>query len=264
MKTATLPDGLELHYLNLEEMKFLYEEIFVAKTYLKHGVTLRDGACVIDVGANIGLFALYVHRTFKNTKILAFEPVPEVFEILLANAAHHVIDAQLFPCALGAAAGQATFTFYVNNSVMSGMHADGSADRATSEAFFDAKNPAVAAEAKANPAVGRHVDGMFNRMLKAREFTVPVRPLADVIAEAKLTTIDLLKIDVEKAELDVIRGVGDANWQRIRQVVVEVHNTEGRLDALRSLFGVLGYQVVVEQDPMLARTNIWTLYGVRP
>jgi len=241
MSLAKMPNGLEVNYLNLDEMRFLYDDIFVDKTHFRHGVTLRDGACVLDVGANIGLFALYVHRHWKNTRILAFEPVPEVFQVLLANVVHHVIDAQLFPCALGAQTGEATFAFYVNRSVMSS-----------------------GAEAEAAPAGGGPVESVASQVVKAREFTVPVRPLSDVIAEAKLEVIDLLKIDVEKTELDVILGVGDHNWAKIRQIVVDVHDTGGRLGAMRSLFSVLGYKVEVEQDARLAPTNIWTLYGVRP
>ena len=48
----------------------------------------------------------------------------------------------------------------------------------------------------------------------------PVRTLAALIAEARLTTIDFLKIDVEGAEADVLAGMDFARW-RPRVVLVE-------------------------------------------
>ena len=42
-----------------------------------------------------------------------------------------------------------------------------------------------------------------------------------------IPVIDLLKIDVEGAELDVMQGFEDAQWKIVRQVVAEVHDTRG-------------------------------------
>lgn len=264
MKRTTLSDGLELFYLSIEETRFVHDEIFTDRTYFRHGVTLAPNACVVDVGANIGMFALYVHRHFPGTRIIAFEPVPEVFEVLSANVELHQVDAKLHACALGGATGEATFTFYPNNSVMSGMYADDTDDRATTRTFLGNKNPTLFEDAAATPAIGRHVDAMFTRLFKARTFQCPVRTLSDVLAEAQVDRVDLLKIDVEKAELEVIRGIADSDWARIRQVVIEVHDRDGRLAALQAKLTGLGYQVAVEQDSVLDATEIWTLYAVRP
>jgi FkbM family methyltransferase len=263
MRRSTLSDGLEIFHLNLEETRFVHDEIFTDRTYLRHGITLSDGACVVDVGANIGLFAVFVHRNYKNARIIAVEPVPEVFDVLSANADLHQLDARLFRCALGAAQGEATFTFYPHNSVMSGMHADDDHDRATTRTFLRNKNPALFEGAAANPATGRYVDAMFSRLFQSRTFTVPVRTLSSILAETGATRVDLLKIDVEKAEHEVIAGIAPTDWPNIRQLVVEVHDTEGRLAALRSQLADLGYSVEVEQDPVLASTDIWTLYALR-
>jgi FkbM family methyltransferase len=263
MRRSTLSDGLELFHLNLEETRFVHDEIFTDRTYLRHGITLSDGACVVDVGANVGLFALFVHRHYEHTRIIAIEPVPEVFEALSANADLHQLDARLFCCALGAAPGEATFTFYPHNSVMSGMHADDTQDRATTRTFLRNKNPTLFEGAAANPATGRYVDAMFSRLFQSRTFTVPVRTLSSILAEAGATRVDLLKIDVEKAEHEVIAGIAPTDWPAIRQLVVEVHDTAGRLAALRSQLTDLGYAVEVEQDPVLASTDIWALYALR-
>lgn len=229
MRSYKLPDGTDFNVLNPDEARFFYEQIFLAHAYTQHGIKLEDDAIVFDVGANIGMFALYVHQHVKNPRLFAFEPVTEVFQVLLANMAKHAINAQLFPCAPGASNGEATFTLYVHEDVIT-------------------QRPP-----EAPPSEGRAV--------QMRSYRVPVRPLSEIIAEAKVDRIDLLKIDLARAELEVIRGVGDANWSKIRQVVVELDDTDGRLAALRSLFGVLGFQVEANQDPTYAK--LWTLFARR-
>jgi hypothetical protein len=42
--------------------------------------------------------------------------------------------------------------------------------------------------------------------------------------------VDLLKIDVERAELEVLNGIEQSDWSKIKQVVMEVHDTDKRLE----------------------------------
>ena len=56
---ARLPNGLDISIVSSLDMPFLYEEIFEQRTYLQHGVTLHEGAVVLDIGANIGLFSIF-------------------------------------------------------------------------------------------------------------------------------------------------------------------------------------------------------------
>ena len=58
-----------------------------------------------------------------------------------------------------------------------------------------------------------------------------------MIGELGLERIDLLKIDVQRAEMDVLLGLDDAALAKVRQIVLEVHDkrdgaTAGRADAL--------------------------------
>ena len=39
---------------------------------------------------------------------------------------------------------------------------------------------------------------------------------------SQVQQIDLLKVDVEGAELDVLQGIGASQWAAIKQVVAEV------------------------------------------
>ena len=51
--------GLIFEYLDLREAELLYEEIFVERTYARHGIVIPSSGVIIDGGANIGLFTLW-------------------------------------------------------------------------------------------------------------------------------------------------------------------------------------------------------------
>ena len=51
-----LPNGLLVAHLNKSETDFIYQEIFGNQDRLKHGIHIKAGDCVFDVGANIGPF----------------------------------------------------------------------------------------------------------------------------------------------------------------------------------------------------------------
>jgi hypothetical protein len=72
------------------------------------------------------------------------------------------------------------------------------------------------------------------------EFTT----VSEAISEYRIDHIDLLKVDVEGAELDVLQGIADSDWPRIRQEALEAH-TADRADRVRELLEHRGFKVVV-------------------
>jgi FkbM family methyltransferase len=81
-------------------------------------------------------------------------------------------------------------------------------------------------------------------------FECELRTASSVIRSAGISVIDLLKIDVEGAELDVMQGIETEQWKIVRQVVAEVHDHEGRLQAVQDLLRSAGFDVTVEQEEM--------------
>lgn len=263
MERHRLAPDLEAFCLNAAEATFLFQEIFAGNAYLRHGIAIRDGDCVFDVGASIGLFGVYLHRTWSNLRLYSFEPIPQVFEVLKANASLHGLQARLFNCGLAEQSGRVSFTFYPKNSVMSGRYADPVEDRNTTRTYIGNRNPSFVAQAHKDPAVSRHFDGMIDGLFRSESVECELRRLSDVIRHEHVEAIDLLKVDVEKSEHQVLAGIDDEHWPRIRQIVVELHDVEGRMAQWAARLGALGFQVAVDQDPMLANTNIHTLYGRR-
>ena len=77
--------------------------------------------------------------------------------------------------------------------------------------------------------------------------------------------MDLLKIDVERAELDVLRGIADEDWRKIRQLVMEVHDDKDTFSAVKELLNEKGSftERVVEQDSQLKGSTLYNLYALQ-
>jgi 31-O-methyltransferase len=253
MRQLSLSDGLTVFSLNADETRFVHREVFVDRCYLQHGIELHDGDCVFDVGANIGLSTLFFHRERPNVRIYAFEPSPAACECLRANIQLHGVAAHVFECGLSEASGTAEFTFYPSNSVMSGFHANAAADRATTRAYMINSGFAP-----------RHADLMTSSKFKSVTFPCPLKTLSEVIDEENIDSVDLLKIDVEKSELEVLAGIHSDHWGRIGQIVVEVDDNEQRLDQVRGILADHGFAITSTQDPALRATPIFTVFASRP
>ncbi|MBX9399673.1 amino acid adenylation domain-containing protein [Lysobacter sp. BMK333-48F3] len=249
-------DGLgEVFHLNTSETRFLHEEIFAGDAYRRHGIRLDDGCCVFDVGANIGMFALYVGERCRDARIFAFEPIPQVHRIARLNAELRGLDATVYDCGLAAAPGEAEFVFYPHNSIVSSSVLDAAASRGVVESYLSSSSAAAPA--------GEGLRELLDERMREERVRRPLRTVSQIVAEHALDRIDLLKVDVEGAELEVLLGIDDAHWPRLRQVVVEVHDLDGRLARVRGLLERHGFAVASEQEAALAGTALHNVYATR-
>jgi FkbM family methyltransferase len=260
-RRCRLGDDLEIAYQSKAELAFFYEDIFEKEVYLRNGIKLHDGACVFDVGANIGLFTLFVHRKFRGLQIYAFEPAPPLFEILRINTASHGVNARLFNCGVSDRPKTATFTFYPNSSGMSSFYASQDEEKDVLRAIM---NNQLRQGMAGMEQLMQHADDLLEERLKSEAYECHLRTLSDVIHEYDVEVIDLLKIDVQKSELDVARGINDADWEKIRQVVLEVHDFDGRLAEVTSLLESKGFSLIVEQDDFYEGSILYNVYAVKP
>jgi len=70
---CVLPNGLDVAYQSRAELGHFYEDIFEKRVYVGNGVTLREGDIVFDVGANIGLFTLFISTNYKDVTVYRSE-----------------------------------------------------------------------------------------------------------------------------------------------------------------------------------------------
>ena len=260
-KRCSLPNGLEIVHLNQYETDYLYKEIFEDESYLKHGVCLRDGATVVDIGANIGLFSLFVMSRCRNPRIYAFEPAPVAYDLLKANCEAYSHGAHAFNLGVSDRQGTATFTFYENSSVFSSFHSDEAQDR---EAIQAVVRNMLNAESVAGESMQEYVNELTADRLRRSTHECRLTTVSDIIRENHIDRIDLLKIDAEKSELDIIKGIADCDWPKIDQIVMEIHDPTG--DAVRGIRDLLirkGYRCETEQEKLLEHSGLFNLFATR-
>lgn len=259
-RTYTLPNGLEIAYQTRSELDHFYSDIFEYQVYLKHGISLNDGDYVFDVGANIGFFTLFLHHTYRNIQSYSFEPAPPLFNILQHNVLSHKIHAKLFNCGLSHESATKSFTFYPNNSGMSSFYADRNEE---SDALRSIINNELQKGTDGIDQLIKHIDDLLQERLKSYTFDCHLTTISNIISKYDIPRIDLIKIDVQKSELEVILGIEETDWQKIRQIVIEVHNIDGRLDVVTSLLKDHGYDVIIDQDDSYKGSIMYNLYAIR-
>lgn len=256
---CVLPDGSSVCHLNRNETHYIYNEIFVLQSYLRHGITIRDGDCIVDAGANIGLFTVFVSRLARDVRVLAFEPNPATFRCLKANADAWGARVTCLPFGLSRADGVAELTFFEGLSLLSGFHADAVTEREVVRTYVFNQQSDLLEDDHSTADLGALIDDR----LRATSVSARLRRLSAVLAEEGLERVDLLKINVEKSELDVLLGLDADDWLKIRQLVIEVDRL-ANLEPITSLLERHGYDVHVEQDPLLKRTELHYVYAIRP
>ena len=255
----TLPDGSPVAHLNKNETDYIYNEIFILQAYLRHGITVRDGDCIVDAGANIGMFTSFIGRLARNLRIFSFEPNPAAFACLEINAGATGAAAKCLPVGLSREEKTAELTFFEGLSLLSGFYADAATERQVVKTFVLNQQP----ESSTNDRLASEIGDLIDDRLRAKTVTARLRTLSNVIAEEGIDRVDLLKINVEKSELDVLQGLGPGDWPKIRQAVIEVDERKS-LEPVMELLERNGFEVLMEQDPLLKKTDLCYVYAIRP
>lgn len=113
------------------------------------------------------------------------------------------------------------------------------------------------------------VEALVAKDFELTERHCRLRSLSEVIEETAVARIDLLKIDVQRAELDVLRGVEERHWSLIQQISMEVHDekgtpTEGRVQLVKDLLTANGFRATVAEEDLLRGTGRYAVQAVRP
>ncbi|MFA7761428.1 FkbM family methyltransferase [Streptomyces sp. NPDC048723] len=249
----TLPDGRVISGLNAETTKIVWHEVSTS-IYLTDLQRLREGDTVIDIGAHLGLSSLFVSDRVPGVRVIACEPARATFACLDRNFADHLPGGIAVNKAVADKPGTAEFTFYPADETMATLEVDELDDRRNIEAVLG------------NLGVGEEETAAYweNFSSKVESYTVPVTTVAELIAEHEVTSVDLLKIDVERSELAVLRGVGEANWPKIRNIAVEVHDVEDRLAQAVLLLKDKGFEVEYEQQEVFKGGSVYIVLARRP
>lgn len=175
---------------------------------------LSEGAVFLDVGAHIGYDTLKAGRLVgPGGRVVAFEPNPATLSMLHAN-----IEAS------GA-----------TNVIVQPIACT---DSETTLTLFDSTPGGNSGSTSLSQE---------NAGDATRAYTVRARRIDDVVAELKLTRVDVLKADVEGAELLVLRGAAETLRRHHPRLVLEVvprqlANMGTSVEALEAFVASLGYR----------------------
>ena len=257
-----LPNGLEVAHLNRHETEYVYKEIFEDRAYFRHGIHLPDGATVLDIGANIGLFSLFVRSHFPDASVYAFEPSPVAYQALKANCEAYGPRLAAFNVGVSEFRGSATLTAYERSSVFSSFHADAAEDRKAIRAVV--ANMVRNELGAAVESVDSDVDELITHRLDQRTFECPLLSVSDIIRDNSLPRVNLLKIDAEKCELEILRGIDESHWPLIDQVVIEVHDrTRRAVEEVQKILSNQGFRCAVEEENLLTGSGLFNVYATR-
>src|SRR5579872_858624 len=166
-----LPQGFEMW---LDASDYVQHEILVHEAWAPEITAifqeiLKPGDFIVDIGANVGYFSLLAATLVgPSGHVIAFEPNPEIFSRLKANIARNGFSIKAYQCACSETEG--TISLYVNGTGNSGASS--------------------MSQANAAGNTSREVNCI----------------IPDTLIEGQARP-KLIKIDVEGAEMLVLRGL---------------------------------------------------------
>ena len=254
---------------------FIYREVYEGENcYLRHGIEIRDGDLVVDVGANVGIASLYfAERVGASGAVISFEPTELVFRSLEENVRARGLKHVVYPqnLAIGSQAGEGEITVYRAASGWNTLRPNSQSVIHDVGAFASNGGNVLFPGARFIPRAVKAALGKLSAFYLTRGAkTMPckVETLSRAIHFANSPLLDrkrdiaLLKIDVERAECQVLFGIEEEDWARIKQVVAEVH-----AESLRTFVATLQSQsfqfVHTEQSKELEGSDLYNVFAIR-
>jgi FkbM family methyltransferase len=182
-----LKAGITIHHERVDPVPFLFYEIFLLQAYTGGGFYKpHPSDVVIDCGANIGVFALFIAGACKEVRIHCFEPCRETRGRLEYNIRRNGLASTIYIH---------PFAIFDSECKLDLKNAPSTGD----SSFFDRETAPVSHEIAD---------------------CVSLKTALHICGEEK---VDLLKIDAEGAELEIVESAGLETWRRIGKVAVEYH-----------------------------------------
>jgi FkbM family methyltransferase len=268
MHKLVLPNGEDIFYIDKLTALYVYNEIFVENEYFCHGIEVKDGNIVFDVGANIGLFSLFVANQASNLKIHTFEPIPKIFQVLEKNLENIPAFIKNYNIGLGEKSEKIEFLYYPKVS----------ADSAAIPFDWDLKvdlyvknyKEAVCKDiplARIVPKFLRKrvVRSGLKKIYESEKIICQIRTLSEIIKENNIKRIDLLKIDAENYEKQVLAGISNEDWDKIHQISMEVHeHIRGGENLLKKIITLLknkDFEVNTGEENLSTKLGVYMVYA---
>jgi FkbM family methyltransferase len=183
-----LRDGMCLHHGPGDDPVHLYRDIFAGRCYTSASFYRPEpGDTVLDIGANIGFFAMHLQQLARGIRVHCFEP---------ADANRAMIGRN--------------------------VEANGCASSVAVHPFAVAGGPGRLELRGAANSVHRSI--FPSRFVGEEVEVVDAVGLDQALDLCGDRPVDLLKIDVEGAEIEIVEGLTAGRWRQVRRAVVEYHD----------------------------------------
>lgn len=185
--------------------------VHVDRDYDLPGFDWSKARTVVDIGAHVGSFTVWASRRSPGARVLAVEPNPETFPLLVRNIDDNELQGRVtvLRAAVGTSPGTAGLQL-VEHSLGTRLARGGGS-----------------------------------------QVTVEVQTLPRLLADAGMDDVDLLKIDCEGMEYEVLEAMGSEGLRGIRALVCEYHPEPGRdVSSLDRVLGSAGFKVKRPDAPL--------------
>jgi FkbM family methyltransferase len=185
---------------------------------------VKKGQVVYDIGANAGFYTVIAARLVgPSGQVFAFEPLPANLALIDHNVQlNGFANVTGLPFAIGRARGSASFTlgFDSTRGGLTSVHAE--------------------------PGTNGTIE-------------VAVRALDDLIAEGVVAPPDVIKMDIEGAEVEALHGALTTLAERRPSLLIEIHGTGAELEPLLVAHG---YRCQVIASDVRLSEAVWGMYVV--
>jgi FkbM family methyltransferase len=226
--------GIDLCVIDPHERdtRYIYDEIFVNQIYYHPDMRVPKHPVIMDVGANIGLYCAWAHRRYQPKDIYCYEASPRTFPYLKTNTANlidpEITKVHLFNRPLGSEGG--TRLTLHQSPLVSGI-----------STLLDKSKVRWVQQLAASQELLTH--------------EVVTSTVSAEIAANRIAAIDILKIDVEGYFMHVLAGIADADYEKIRNIVVEVdYSAEAQTtpEDVARMLSARGYRTDRDEDTLYA------------
>lgn len=197
-------DGLRFKVRRFSWDEGFVHHVFDREDYTKNGFKIHESDTIIDIGANIGAFAVYAAKQVPLGRVIAFEPASDNFELLTHNATLNKFS-NLITIRAAVAAHAGMITLY---------RGEGSGIHSTTKGHLT--------------------------ICKGTE-QVEALSLEDVFKRYHINSCRLLKLNCEGAEYEILYSTPDYVLEKIQRITMEYHAKNNKRQKANELVDFLCY-----------------------